>query len=581
MIHWVKTHPKIDSQYILTLHRISFRYSEKNINKSFEYYEKVSNLSDSLNYTYGKSLSQINLGLLLFTSANYDASNSAYFRAIEYAEASRAQRLKAVSLNNIGENFRALNDFNKCRQYTRQAIEINKQLQAWRGVATNYELLQRCDLKEGLYENAKKNLMEGMPYALMSDDSYTLSLYYIGFGKYSAVHDQNDQANYYFKRALALANQQSDLRNKYQIYLAKAEFLRGIPSGEKLKLLDSAYNLAKQTSYMEGIGYSAELLSSFYDQKRNKDSAAQYFHIYRSAYDSIFSENNRRNVVIKEADWMIKRKEIENKHLQELSQIQKRDIVFKNALLLASVFLLSLVTAISFFIYKTFESKKKRERSALNQKITETKMESLRAQMNPHFIFNSLNSIENFMMRNERRTASEYLTKFSELIRIMLDSSRTDLVPFLKSLEAIQLYVELERLRFNNKFTFQLTIDPVLSNNDFRVPPLLIQAYVENAILHGLSQSERDSLKLSIAATLQNDYIIYTIEDNGIGREQSAKYKQHNKPFHKSLGSQLTQERIDIFNLQHNAESRVVITDLYNNNNEPCGTRVQLKIKAL
>ena len=580
MIHWVKTHPKIDSQYILTLHRISFRYSEKNINKSFEYYEKVSNLSDSLNYTYGKSLSQINLGLLLFTSANYDASNSAYFRAIEYAEASGAQRLKAVSLNNIGENFRALNDFNKCRQYTRQAIEINKQLQAWRGVATNYELLQRCDLKEGLYENAKKNLMEGMPYALMSDDSYTLSLYYIGFGKYSAVYDQNDQANYYFKRALALANQQSDLRNKYQIYLAKAEFLRRIPSGEKLKLLDSAYNLAKQTSYMEGIGYSAELLSSFYDQKRNKDSAAQYFHIYRSAYDSIFSENNRRNVVIKEADWMIKRKEIENKHLQELSQIQKRDIVFKNALLWASVFLLSLVTAISFFIYKTFESKKKRERSALNQKITETKMESLRAQMNPHFIFNSLNSIENFMMRNERRTASEYLTKFSELIRIMLDSSRTDLVPFLKSLEAIQLYVELERLRFNNKFTFQLTIDPVLSNNDFRVPPLLIQAYVENAILHGLSQSERDSLKLSIAATLQNDYIIYTIEDNGIGREQSAKYKQHNKPFHKSLGSQLTQERIDIFNLQHNAESRVVITDLYNNN-EPCGTRVQLKIKAL
>lgn len=581
MIHWVKTHPKIDSQYILTLHRISFRYSEKNINKSFEYYEKVSNLSDSLNYTYGKSLSEINLGLLLFTSANYDASNSAYFRAIEYAEASRAQRLKAVSLNNIGENFRALNDFNKCRQYTKQAIEINKQLQAWRGVATNYELLQRCDWKEGLYENAKKNLMEGMPYALMSDDSYTLSLYYIGFGKYSAVHNQNDQANYYFKRALALANQQSDLRNKYQVYLAKAEFLRGIPSGEKLKLLDSAYNLAKQTSYMEGIGYSAELLSSFYDQKRNKDSAAQYFHIYRSAYDSIFSENNRRNVVIKEADWMIKRKEIENKHLQELSQIQKRDIVFKNALLLASVFLLSLVTAISFFIYKTFESKKKRERSALNQKITETKMESLRAQMNPHFIFNSLNSIENFMMRNERRTASEYLTKFSELIRIMLDSSRTDLVPFLKSLEAIQLYVELERLRFNNKFTFQLTIDPVLSNNDFRVPPLLIQAYVENAILHGLSQSERDSLKLSIAATLQNDYIIYTIEDNGIGREQSAKYKQHNKPFHKSLGSQLTQERIDIFNLQHNAESRVVITDLYNNNNEPSGTRVQLKIKAL
>jgi hypothetical protein len=395
------------------------------------------------------------------------------------------------------------------------------------------------------------------------------------------VHNQKDSAIYYFSKALELANQQNDLRNKYQIYIAKAEFLKENSPGDKLKLLQSAYNLAKQTGYMEGIGHSAELLSTFYDQKRKKDSAAKYFHIYRSAYDSIFSENNRRNVVIKEADWMIKRKEIENKHLEELAQIQERDIVFKNALLLASVILLLLVTATAFFIYKIFQSKKKREEAALKQKITETKMESLRSQMNPHFIFNSLNSIENFMMRNERRTASEYLNKFSELIRIMLDSSRTDLVPFLKSMEAIKLYVELERLRFNNKFTFQLKVDPELSNNDYTVPPLLIQAYVENAILHGLSQSEAELLELSISATLENDYITYTIEDNGIGREQSAKYKQHNKPFHKSLGSQQTQERIDIFNLQHNAESRVVITDLYNNNNEPCGTRVQLKIKAL
>ena len=581
MIHWVKAHPTIDSEYILTLHRISFRYSEKNINKSFEYYEKVSNLSDSLNYTYGKALSQINLGLLLFTSANYDASNSAYFRAIDYAEASNAKRLKAVSLNNIGENFRALNDYKKCRQYTEQAVEINKQLLAWRGVATNYELLQRCDLKEHLYEDAKKNLMEGMPYALKSNDSYTLSLYYVGFGKYSAVHNQKDSAIYNFTKALELANQQGDLRNKYQIYIAKAEFLKEISPDDKLKLLQSAYNLAKQTGYIEGIGYSAELLSSFYDQKRKKDSAAQYFHIYRSAYDSIFSENNRRNVVNKETDWMIKRKEIENKHLKELSQIQKRDIVFKNALLLVIIILLLLVIVTAFFIYNNFQSKKKRGEAALKQKITETKMELLRSQMNPHFIFNSLNSIENFMMRNERRTASEYLTKFSELIRIMLDSSRTDLVPFFKSLEAIQLYVELERLRFNNKFTFELTIDPALSIGDYMVPPLLIQAYVENAILHGLSQSEADALKLSITATLQNEYIIYIIEDNGIGREQSAKYKQHNKPFHKSLGSELTQERIDIFNLQHNAESGVVITDLYNKNNEPCGTRVQVKIKAL
>lgn len=581
MIQWVETHPKIDSQHIITLHRISFRYSEKNINKAFEYYEKVSNLSDSLNYDYGKALAQINLGLLLFTSANYNASNSAYFRAIEYAETSDAKRLKAVSLNNIGENFRALNEFDKCREYTRKAVLLNKELNVPRGVATNYELLQQCDLKEHLYNDAKKNLLEGMSYALKSNDSYILSLYYIGFGKYCAINNQKDSANYYFDKAMEEASLQNDVRNKYRTYIAKAEFLKMIPSNEKLELLKSAYKLARQTGYMEGIGYSAELISSYYDQNKNKDSSAQYFHIYRSAYDSIFSENNKRNVVIKETDWMINRKELENKHLQDLSLIQKRDLVFKNILLLASFILLLSGIVTAFFIYKNFQSKKKREEAALKQKITETKMESLRAQMNPHFIFNSLNSIENFMMRNERRTASEYLTKFSELIRIMLDSSRTDLVPFVKSLEAIKLYVELERLRFNNKFSFQLKLDPELTDNDYSVPPLIIQAYVENAIIHGLSQSEGEALELFIAATIENEYIIYTIEDNGIGRKQSAKYKQHNKPFHKSLGTQLTQERIDIFNFQHNSEGGVVITDLYNHNNEPCGTRVRLKIKAL
>ncbi|MEO6707558.1 MAG: hypothetical protein ABIN04_17095, partial [Ginsengibacter sp.] len=352
MTQWVETHPKIDSQHILTLHRISFRYSEKNINKAFEYYEKVSNLSDSLNYDYGKALAQINLGLLLFTSANYNASNSAYFRAIEYAETSDAKRLKAVSLNNIGENFRALNEFDKCREYTRKAVLLNKELNVPRGVATNYELLQQCDLKEHLYNDAKKNLLEGMSYALKSNDSYILSLYYIGFGKYCAINNQKDSANYYFDKAMEEASLQNDVRNKYRTYIAKAEFLKMIPSNEKLELLKSAYKLARQTGYMEGIGYSAELISSYYDQNKNKDSSAQYFHIYRSAYDSIFSENNKRNVVIKETDWMINRKELENKHLQDLSLIQKRDLVFKNILLLASFILLLSGIVTAFFIYK-------------------------------------------------------------------------------------------------------------------------------------------------------------------------------------------------------------------------------------
>ena len=163
MVAWISTHPSIDSEHILTLHRISYRLSEKDVKKSFIYYEKVVSLSDSLNFTYGKSLAQINLGILLYNSANFDASNKAFFKAIEYAEACGALRLKAVSLNNIGDNLKTLKDFDKSREYTMEAISINTKIKAWRGIAINYELLQQCDLEEKLYSQANQHLHLGMP----------------------------------------------------------------------------------------------------------------------------------------------------------------------------------------------------------------------------------------------------------------------------------------------------------------------------------------------------------------------------------------------------------------------------------
>ena len=520
LLDWVKNNPKIDSQYILSLHRLSYRYRETNVQESFKYYERVNSLSDSLNFTYGKSLAQINLALLLSNSANYEGSNNAYFKAIEYAEACGALRLKAISFSNVGENFKAINDFNKCRQYVREAIKINTRLKAWGGVAINYELLQQCDLDQNLYPDAKKNLDSGMQYAVLANDNYIFSQYYLGYGKLQAVGGNIDSAKYFFNKAMKLANSQNDSRNKYQVYRARAEYIKNLSPGNKIQLLDSALGIARITHYMEGISQASEQLSNQYEAIKNKDSSLFYYHIYRLANDSIFSEINRRNTVIKEADWVIKGKELENAHLKELSVIQKRDIIFKNALLIAIASLLLLIIATSIVINKNIQSKKKRTESELKQRIMEMQMQSLRAQMNPHFIFNCLNSIENFIMKNDKKAASEYLNKFSELIRIMLDSSRGELSSFSKNMEGIQLYVELEQLRFDHKFCFKSNLDPQLLNGDYKVPHLLIQPYIENAILHGLSQSEGENLELILSAKLVDDHILYVIEDNGIGRER-------------------------------------------------------------
>ncbi len=581
MIAWTIAHPTVDSQYLLTLHRISYRLSEKDVKKSFEYYEKVSALSDSVNFLYGKALAQINLGILLSNSANYHASNSAYFKAIDYAEACGSLRLKSVSLNNIGDNLKVLHDYDKSRKYTHEAIQINSQLKAWRGVAINYELLHECDLQEKLYPSAREDLVKGMPYALLSNDSYVLSIFYLGFGKLHAVNGNHDSAFFFFNKAIEEARQQNDLRNVQQVFLAQAEYLPNISSGKKIALLDSALQLATQTSFMQGVADVSQKLASVWEEKRNNDSSLHFYRIYRKAADSLFSENNKRNVIIKESEWMIKRKELENSHLTALSKLQHQDLTIKNILLLVVFISLIFAIVIAFFIHKTSEAKKKRSEASLKQKIAEVQMQVLRAQMNPHFIFNSLNSIENFMMQNEKWLASEYLNKFTRLIRSILDSSLNELIPVAKDMESLQLYIDLQQLRFNNKFTYRTCIAPPILTGDYKVPSLIIQPFVENAIEHGIAHSEKKDSFVAVSAELQEGFLLYTIEDNGIGRKQAAAYNLDNKRHHKSVGLTITQDRVHIFNGSQKDAGDIVITDLYTPDNLPAGTRVQVKIKLL
>jgi hypothetical protein len=579
--NWISEHPAIDSQYIQTLHRISYRLSEKDVKQSFSYYERVSHLSDSLHFTFGKSLAQINLGILLYNSANFEASNNAFFKAIDYAEACNAKRLKAVSLNNIGDNFKSLKNYNKCRQYANEAIILNKQLNAWRGVAINYELLQQCDLEENMYRNANADLVSGMPYAILSGESYILSQYYLGFAKLHAINNETDLANLYFDKAMEEARIENDTRNEYFAFLGKAKYMKNLPTSYKLELLDSALLLARNTQYYIGISDAAEQLSLVYEEKKDKDSSLKYFRIYRTAFDSLFSSNIRRNLMINESERVIKQKEIENAHLLELSKLQKKQLIFKNALLFAFIILLILTVVIATFIYNQIESKKKRTEFALKQKIAESQIQSLRAQMNPHFIFNSLNSIENFMMQNEKRKASDYLHKFALLIRIILESSRNELttVPF--DMEALKLYIELEQMRFNNKFQYKEVIDSQLMDGDYIVPSLLIQPYVENAIIHGIAHSDKNDLQLSIRVTLEKDFIKYTIEDNGIGRTQAESYKKINKLHHVSLGLKISEDRIHLFNHEENSNGQIKITDLFDSDNKSAGTRVEVKLKTV
>ena len=575
LLNWIKNHPKIDSQYIITLHRISWRSVDENLKQSFAYYDKVSYYSDSMHFNFGKGLAQVNLGVLFNKSANFDASNKAFFKAIEYADSCGDLRLKSTSLNNIGENFKTLKDFAKCRQYAQEAIGVNIKLKRWIGAGINYELLQQCDLEEKLYDSAKSNLLRGLPYAILSRDSALIMQYYLGFGKLHAINNQADSALYYFNYAINESKRNDHPLNEYEGYMAQVHYIKNNGTNEKLSLLRKALRIASETKSLEKISNTAREMSFAYDEKNNRDSAAAFYRLYRTTADSLFSENNRRNVVIKETEWMVKRQEIENAHLKAFAQLQDKELAIKNGLLLAVVTSLLLIIVIAFFIYKSIQSSKRNTESLLKQNIAETQMQVLRSQMNPHFIFNSLNSIDAFIQTNDKYNATIYLGKFAKLMRNVLDSSKQHIVTFSKDIETLKLYIELELQRSENKFTADLKIDDELMNSDYKVPPLIIQPFIENAIIHGLRNRDDNGGILCINISKTDRRIVYTITDNGIGR--AATEKLHARKGN-SYGVEMSYERVKLFNKE--AAPSVEITDLYENK-KAAGTRIRVQLNIV
>ena len=221
------------------------------------------------------------------------------------------------------------------------------------------------------------------------------------------------------------------------------------------------------------------------------------------------------------------------------------------------------------------------ENMSLKQRVTELKMQALRAQMNPHFIFNSLNSINNFILRNEKEQASEYLIKFSKLIRLILENSMYSLISLDKELEALALYIELEALRFEHFFEHEIRYSNDLDTLSIKVPPLILQPFVENAIHHGLIPKNSPG-HLVIDIREKDDRLLFTIKDDGIGREQAAKLRAHTKHMHQSLGVAVTSERINaLTNDNSNTPSKVEIHDLVDPSGKAEGTEVHLNLELI
>jgi ligand-binding sensor domain-containing protein len=207
----------------------------------------------------------------------------------------------------------------------------------------------------------------------------------------------------------------------------------------------------------------------------------------------------------------------------------------------------------------------------------ELEQKALRLQMNPHFIFNTLNSIQSYMISNDADTAIDYLAKFARLMRQVLANSRESFIPVAEELVALRYYLEIEQLRFDDKFIFEIEVDPAIDDEFTGIPPMILQPYVENSIIHGLMYKKGKGL-VKISMRQQPDCIFCVVEDDGVGRVKAMQLARESGLERKSSGMLITQQRLDILNKNNEKELKVNVTDKYDEHGIPCGTTVEIRM---
>ncbi|MGE8528412.1 MULTISPECIES: histidine kinase [Chryseobacterium] len=329
---------------------------------------------------------------------------------------------------------------------------------------------------------------------------------------------------------------------------------------EAVTLLKNAYGIALDKGHTLEAQRSVKKLDSLYNISGNTDASVSLYRDFLGKLPDLVSKDRSLvdNKILEDTEQRISQLEKERELKDEL--IRKKN-VFNYGLIGALI----LLTGLIIFIFRTLKKVQTK-----NKKIA---LQSLRREMNPHFIFNSLNSVNHFIATNNELEANQYLTKFSKLMRGVMENSTEDFIPFQQELDLLQNYLALEKTRFADKFDYEVDVDENLNVHSQQVPGMLVQPFLENAIWHGLRyRTEKGFLKLSFEK--EEQYLKVTIEDNGIGIEESKKQKTQHQKTREGRGMKNTLERIQLLNDLYKKNITCAVKDKENNS----GVLVIIKI---
>ena len=512
--------------------------------KSIEYCFEALKLSEAANSKTGISTAYNNLGLNYQYLGQYDKAIDNYKKALAIARSEKYRIMVAADLGNIANIFEHADKLDSAKLYDRQAIEAYKEINNLPGLDRTYNSYAYVLFKLNSVDSAlayyNRSLEISQKLGIKDDISNT----FFGLGEMYNILAADGSARYTLSPSLRTGK--AVMLQHSKLYLTRA------------------IALAEETNNLDILKNGHYTLSQAEQQLGNYKNAYTHYQQFTLYKDSIFNDENRQKIAALESERLTATKDQEIA-LQAFEA--RRQSLLKRIILAAAIALLA-IGCLLVVIYN------RRKKIKFDTEVMEVEMKALRAQMNPHFISNSLHSINNYVMKNDRESASAYLAKFASLMRLILENSREKEVPLEQDLHALELYMQLELLRCNNGFSYTIEVDPEIDPGNTLIPPMLLQPFAENAILHGLRHKENGLIKIQVRR--QSEMICCVVEDNG--KEiitEAAALPGANKP-HKSLAKKIIEERLSIINRLKKSKATIHISQVKDAANRPGGLRVEL-----
>lgn len=555
------------------------------------YVEEAMSISKEVGFTTGIGFCENALGMYhLYHNENKEKALEHVLRSVEILDSIGDKKHIIISYNNLGLVYQRLDRYEDSQViYERMFRTLEPQ-----GVTNN--LLAACNnlgLAFHYTENYEKALeWYGRLHSLSEEINSPFGMM-MANGNISRVFEE--KADYskmlvYSKKAL----QQSKKLGAVQKIAIGYQSV-GRASGELGDFKKAVYHLKKADSMAVAIGdldmsvNSRAFLATYLEQAGDPTSALKFLKLSHQAKDSILANENSKNV--EEMRVKFKTEEaVKDKELAELASEKANLENEQNRNMAVGAGLIALlIVLLAGLQMNRMRSKRKaellaaqlqqnEEESRWKEELRQSQMSALKSQMNPHFIFNAMNSVQSLFYADEKEKASKYLGKFSKLMRSVLEMSDQPTVSLYKEIDALTSYLDLENLRFEGNFNFNIIVNENIDDEMVKIPSMLIQPYVENAIKHGLLHKEGNSeLSINIHQP-DSQHLKVEVQDNGVGRQASEEIRKAKNPEHQSFASNATATRLDLLNNNRSNKLTVSYDDLTDEKGKPAGTKVSILI---